>query len=392
MPQQAKVDPKVTRPASEESGSGGIPIMTLRRSFAHHTAPLIAAALFAALATHVSSARGSTIPELSLPGPASSARQSIASAAHGENRCSSFKRERLYAGYYVNSEKSWNIMALPADAGANATPICTITYDGMNNVGGIADDANGKLWVSLSGSASIIAFPHAQNSSAPPIQTIQGSNTLIVGLPSALSQGISFDSAGDVWVPCWWGYNGSTGYVAAFGNNANGNVAPIFTIGYGDKGAGESIAAPVATAFDREGDLYVAEYSIPGKVVVFAPPFKDKSRPIAIWTLPAQTAANYLAVDKYDNVYVGWQYSYSVFHHGLKSNGIVSRTVQLAYDAYDIKVNPEGAVYDALISAGPSDQIAIAVLPPHARMYADPRYITSSYFTNGSLGPIALGL
>jgi hypothetical protein len=41
--------------------------------------------------------------------------------------------------------KVWNIMALSAEAGATASPLCEITYAGMRIVGGVADDENGKL-------------------------------------------------------------------------------------------------------------------------------------------------------------------------------------------------------------------------------------------------------
>src|SRR6202042_1523395 len=171
-----------------------------------------------------------------------------------------------------------SILVFRASAGENATPLCTITYSGLNKIGGMADDAGGKLWVMNSQSVALMAFAHATNSGDPPTQTIGGSNSLLIGNQGDGYQGIAADGAGKMWVPCWYDYNQAYGYVVAFNNKANGNVAPVATIGYADKGVAEKISAPVGVTFDREGDMYVAEFTIPGAVVVFKPPFKDTSR------------------------------------------------------------------------------------------------------------------
>jgi hypothetical protein len=372
---------------SEHRIPGG-PFTVTARAFAYATPlQLVGLAALIVLAACLPAAASSTVATLST-------RSNLVPLAHrsaipfgiSDKRCASYPGERLYAGYYSEGLKSYDVLALPADAKTDVTPLCDITYDGINLMGGLAVDASGKLWVSDSGKTALYAFPHAQNGSGPPVQVIQGSKTLLIGLPGQGAQEVSADASGNIWVPCWWGYNGTTGYVVAFKNDANGNVAPLFTIGYASK----DVPAPVATAFDHEGNLYVAEYSIPGKVYVFSPPFKDTSYPVATWTVPY--LANYLAVDQYDNVYVGNTGFYYVFKHGLKSKGVIWRSVDMELGAYGIAVAPNGRVYDSLLTWDPDHQIAIGVLPPRATSFSQERFITSPDFTNGPLTSLAVGL
>ena len=238
----------------------------------------------------------------------------------------------------------------------------------------MADDAGGKLWVMNSQSISLMAFAHATNSSDPPAQTISGSSTLLVGDEADGYQGIAADTTGKMWVPCWYDYNGPYGYVVAFNNKANGNVAPVATtIGYGDKGVAEKIAGPVGVTFDREGDMYVAEFTIPGAVVVFKPPFKDTSRPVAVWTLPNGDLSQYLSVDENDNVYVGAQESIDVYRDGLNSKGVTWYHIGPPPDNffYDTKADDKGRVFAAMADGiSGQEPNVIGVLPRHARSFS----------------------
>jgi len=169
-----------------------------------------------------------------------------AAIADEHNGCSSYNGERLYTDNPSGQAQQAIVFAFKANAHGSTLPLCTISYGGLSRPGGMVDDASGKLWVMDSEDISLMVFPHTANGSSPPAQAISGSNTLLVGFEAAGYQGIAVDQAGNVWVPCWYDYNNPYGYLVAFANNANGNVAPVATIGFGDKGVGEHIASPLA--------------------------------------------------------------------------------------------------------------------------------------------------
>jgi len=313
-----------------------------------------------------------------------------AAIADEHNGCSSYNGERLYTDNPSGQAQQAIVFAFKANAHGSTLPLCTISYGGLSRPGGMVDDASGKLWVMDSEDISLMVFPHTANGSSPPAQAISGSNTLLVGSEAAGYQGIAVDQAGNVWVPCWYDYNNPYGYLVAFANNANGNVAPVATIGFGDKGVGEHIASPLAVTFDHEGNLYVAEFN--PVVVVFTPPFRDTSRPVATWNLPHQDTAQYLSVDSHDNVYVGGQGSIDIFKGGLKSKGVLWRHIPTprANGFYDVKVDNENHI-DAAMVAGYNGINAVGVLRPHASSFDNARYITSPPMRSPP-GTLALGL
>jgi hypothetical protein len=253
-----------------------------------------------------------------------SPRAPLQSVSRDTSRCSTFSGPRLYASTY-RSDYDF-VAVLDAEASGDTKPLCELLYSGFGNaIGGLALDTSNNLWVLNSAAPSLMSFAHAANGAQPPLRTIEGGNTLLVQFPFADAEQIATDALGNIWVPVWYGYNGPTGYIAAYSNDGNGNVSPVATIGYGDKGQSEGILAPFAVAFDRHGNLYVGQSGTPGNVVVFSPPFRDTSKPVAMWTLPALDDAQYLAIDRHDTVYIAGEWSLDVFEKGLKSGGVVSR-------------------------------------------------------------------
>jgi hypothetical protein len=251
-------------------------------------------------------------------------RAPLQSVSRDASRCSTFSGPRLYASTYRSDYMF--VAVLDAEASGDTKPLCELLYSGFGNaIGGLALGAAKNLWVLNSAAPSLMAFGHAANGNQPPLRTIGGANTLLVQFPFGNSEQIATDRQGNAWVPVWYDYNQRYGYITAYANDRNGNVPPIATIGYGDKGQAEGIGAPAAVAFDRHGNLYVGQYGTPGNVVIFSPPFLDTSKPVAMWTLPGLDDAQYLAIDHHDTVYVAGNSSLDVFNKGLKSHGMVSR-------------------------------------------------------------------
>lgn len=310
--------------------------------------------------------------------PQSPARQ----VPKGTASCSSFKGQRLYTITYQSP--STFVAVFEAKAGKNAQGLCQVRSPRFGQyLGGIALDPSGDLWAINSDTPYLMAFAPWANGEPTPLRTISGSNTLLVQFAFCCSQQIASDSAGNIWVPNWYDYNRSYVYVTAYANGANGNVAPIATIGYGDKGQSEGIAAPVAVAFDHEGNLYVAEYAYPGIVQIFSPPFSDTSKPVATWTLPDQMGVNdsaqYLAIDGKDNVYVGGQATVDLFKGGLLSGGVVSHQLRTPHNESvisGIAVDAQDRLYVAT-----STKTSIRVYDPgHLAWHHPVRLITSSVF------------
>jgi hypothetical protein len=266
--------------------------------------------------------------------------------------------------------------------------LCQLTYSLLHYVTGIADDSTGKLWALVSDPQrpKLMAFAHGSDGADPPVQTITGKHTLLYGATE--DQFIGVDGANNVWVA------NPTGYVEAFRSNAHGDAKPLVTIGYGDKGHNEHLPWPIAVAFDSKGNLYVANYTLPGTITVFKPPFFDSETPAAVWTLQNVNPES-IAADAHDNVYLGTQDQLYVFKHGLASGGTPSYYMGLAIGdhghSYDTVADPSGRVFVALLAGGPSCQNGIAVLPRNARSIEDAQFLTGSVFS-GPPNALAVGL
>jgi hypothetical protein len=165
-------------------------------------------------------------------------------------KCSTFKGELLYAAWIHNPSSA--VYAFDANASGETSPICEATSSDIGlDVGGITLDPALNLWIMNSAAATLMKFPKGTDGSSNPTQIISGASTLLSPFPFGNSQGVAADGAGDIWAPYWYDYNGLYGYVVAFAGSATGNVAPMATIGYADKGQEEQIAAPVSLVKSR---------------------------------------------------------------------------------------------------------------------------------------------
>ena len=291
----------------------------------------------------------------------------------GPDACNRFKGQRLYVAV-TDGNNATKIEVFDAKASGNVSPICTITYTPMYAIGGLTVDPAGHLWAMICNHepGSLLVFPHAQNDGSNPIQDITGSKTELSGSCYAQAT-LAIDSSGNTWAPDNLG-----SYVIAFANDANGNVSPIASIGLHDHGQSESISRPQALVFDKDGNLYVAENTLPGTIDVFQPPFTDTSKPIAQWTVPGglNGYALYLATDKHDNLYLAGQTNLDIYPGALKSNGVPS--VEMSNTPYigGLAVDDRGNLY---VSAQTNSASSIDVLGRLPTSYKPVRQIFNNF-------------
>ncbi len=160
----------------------------------------------------------------------------------------------------ANSAGGGSITEYAAGARANASPVVTISGSatGLSDPHGVAFDAAGDLFVTNAGNASVTEYAPGASGDASPIATLQGSAT---GLNAP--DGVAFDAAGRLYVANHG--DGTNGTVTEFAPGANGNAAPVSTIG----GAATKLTEPDAVALDSAGDLYVGDFH--NLVAAFAP-------------------------------------------------------------------------------------------------------------------------
>jgi hypothetical protein len=311
---------------------------------------------------------------------ASQVRSTHALPTHdGANACAKYKGPRLYGSVYRGSGQvdalAWKLAA------RSSTPlICTLRMLSITgDPGGMVADAAGKLWVMDSEHAALDAFPEGANGEASPAQMIAGSNTLLLTYANGSVQHPAIDSTGNIWVPEWYG---GSGYLAAYDNQATGNVAPVATIGYGDKGVAEGFNDPSAIAFDDAGNLYVANAATQNTVLVFAPPFYDTEQPVAVWHT-GQPEQFFMAGDG-TNVYVATELNLLEFKGGLKSGGqysIMSTHFKNGRGgSFDLKTDSRGRVYFPMdLPPKRKDPGTIAILPSSPDTLKGAEYIFNTF-------------
>lgn len=105
---------------------------------------------------------------------------------------------------------------------------------------------SGNVYITDFTNNSISVFGQAANCNCPPAQHIQGNNTGLSG-----PMGIALDKAGNMYVA-----NFNAGTVTKYPANANGNVAPSFTIA--------GLNQPIGVVVDGDGQVYVANSNVAG--------------------------------------------------------------------------------------------------------------------------------
>jgi len=152
------------------------------------------------------------------------------------------------------------------------------------------------IYITNSASSTVTAYALAANGDAAPLQTIGGSNT---GLDDP--QGIAVNGTHKMFVP-----NHLSNSVTVFAKGANGNVAPINTI----SGPNTGLNRPDGIALDKSRNIYVANsFSAsngPGSVTVYAPGANGDVTPIRT-LIGATTGLNIpsdLTLDRNGKIYV----------------------------------------------------------------------------------------
>jgi sugar lactone lactonase YvrE len=117
----------------------------------------------------------------------------------------------------------------------------------------VAFDPSGNLWVSNSVASTVVEFAHSQlrvSGSPTPAVTIGAVNGSL-----AYPEGLAFDRAGNLWVANW-----DSGTVVSFAPSqrlTSGTPTPAVTL----SAVNNSIGLPIGLAFDAQGNLWVSNQS-----------------------------------------------------------------------------------------------------------------------------------
>lgn len=166
---------------------------------------------------------------------------------------------QIYVGgsLSVGTSFTWEVLVYAAAASGNATPVRTVVGSSSSflTVSEVAVDSSGLLYVLTNLPAPMVAVMAASaNGMAQPLRTITGPATQI----SAGSLGIAVDPSGTVYVSNT-GLAIAAGEVLAFTSTANGNAAPTRVISGGNTGFGGLYGMDT----DASGNLYVLSTSLP---------------------------------------------------------------------------------------------------------------------------------
>jgi secreted PhoX family phosphatase len=171
---------------------------------------------------------------------------------------------------WVANEEGDDLVEFAPDQLESGSPVprATISSGRANGLSvplGLAFDVSGDLWVTNEEGDDLVEYT--------PDQLVSGSPDPRVAASAANSGfdwpfGVAFDSSGDLWVA-----NYSANSLVEFAPNqlTNGSPTPTATISSGSSG---SLEGPDGLAFDRSGDLWVANYDeVTGadSLVEFAP-------------------------------------------------------------------------------------------------------------------------
>lgn len=152
---------------------------------------------------------------------------------------------------------TWEVLVYAAAASGSAVPVRTIVggSTSFQTVLELAVDSSGLLYVLASQPAPMVAVMAASaNGMASPLRMITGSATQL----GYSSWGIAVDPSGTVYVSTNGGGT-AAGKVLAFTSTANGNAAPARVI----SGSSTGFGALYGMDTDASGNLYVLSCSLP---------------------------------------------------------------------------------------------------------------------------------
>lgn len=168
--------------------------------------------------------------------------------------------------------------------GGDLTPAVTITSSALNGARNLAFDKKGNLWISNDGGDQIEEFAKkglAQGGALTPAVIISddGSGSLDD------CAGIAFDRKGNLWVA---DVDSSTIVeFSAADLKATGNPTPVVTI----SANGASLDGPVGIGFDKKGNLWASNFS-GSSIVEFSPAqIAASGTPVPIVTLSATSGS-----------------------------------------------------------------------------------------------------
>jgi hypothetical protein len=200
----------------------------------------------------------------------------------------------------VGTSYTWEVLVYAAAASGSAVPVRTIvgSSTSFQTVSELAVDSSGLLYVLASQPAPMVAVMAASaNGTASPLRTITGSATQISGG----SLGIAVDPSGTLYVSNT-GLGTGPGEVLAFASTANGNAAPARVISGGSTGFGGLYGMDT----DSSGNLYVLSIGLPvvpgdtTTIEEFAPTANGNVAPIRTigGSNTGLTDSNVMCVDK----------------------------------------------------------------------------------------------
>jgi hypothetical protein len=288
---------------------------------------LVAAAVFAIVGLHSSSARAQPTPT---PTPAAPL-------------------------FYVTDGSTKHVTAYPEGSTGDISPSATIT--GLRSLQGVAQDSSGNIYVVNDKPASVVVYSAGSTGDATPIATISGSNT---GL--SFPFGIAVDSSDNIYVTDG-GDSSCDGPARVFIYSAGstGNVPPIAT------NSSSAMSCPMGITLDSSANIYVADGN---GVLIYAAGSTGDATPSAI--IPTYgdsdelTPPTGIALDSSGNIYVTAASAHDeggVLVYPAGSNGDVAPSARIPnYGANDELLWPWGIAVDSSANMYVVDYYSASVL------------------------------
>jgi streptogramin lyase len=194
------------------------------------------------------------------------------------------------ASGYAKYAGSYSVLEYAKPLTASSAPTVTIPVSTTGASEGIAFDSSGDLFVSSWGADRVSEFTPPLTSSSTPAATITN------GISGP--EGLAFDRHGNLWI-C----DTSTSKIVEYSPPFTGG--PALTMGVG------TLVAPQSAAFDAKGDLFIAD-PVNGSVYEYTPPFSSGSLPAVTLSLNEPFA---VTVDSSGNLWVSDNAASAVYEY-----------------------------------------------------------------------------